>query len=253
MRDITGLTGAAPIWAEAMRAIMAGMPEKDFTRPAGLVQVDVCTLSGLLPTQACPYRRLEWFIDGTQPTQLDHFYRTVELDAASIVTPGGAPTRLADVDTPPERRVTVTALDLPPQAGPWAHGHGLLLLSDLLPPGVANAPSPATQENTPAGPTGPTVLPQEELSLVSPGDRTTFQISPGLPLADQQIRLLALGAGDLRQVTLYLDGQALASLDAPPSQAWWVLAAGPHEAWATGLRLDGSRVESPHVQFTVKP
>ena len=253
MRDITGLTGAAPIWAEAMRAIMAGTPEKDFTRPAGLVQVEVCTLSGLLPTPACPYRRLEWFIDGTQPTRPDHFYRTVELDTASAVTPGGAPTRLADAATPPERRVTVTALDLPPQAGPWAHGHGLLLLSDLLPPAAVDAPSPAIQEITPAGPTGPTVLPQEELSLVSPGDRTTFQISPGLPLADQQIRLLALGAGDLRLVTLYVDGQALASLDAPPYQAWWVLAAGPHEAWATGLRLDGSRVESPHVQFTVKP
>jgi hypothetical protein len=253
MRDITGLTGAAPIWAEAMRAIMAGTPEKDFTRPAGLVQVEVCTLSGLLPTPACPYRRLEWFIDGTQPTLPDHFYRTVELDTASAVTPGGAPTRLADAATPPERRVTVTALDLPPQAGPWAHGHGLLLLSDLLPPAAVDAPSPAIQEITPAGPTGPTVLPQEELSLVSPGDRTTFQISPGLPLADQQIRLLALGAGDLRLVTLYVDGQALASLDAPPYQAWWVLAAGPHEAWATGLRLDGSRVESPHVQFTVKP
>jgi hypothetical protein len=54
-------------------------------------------------------------------------------------------------------------------------------------------------------------------------------------------------------VTIYIDGQALANLDAPPYQVWWVLAAGPHEAWATGLRLDGSRVESPHVQFIVKP
>ena len=259
MRDITGLTGAAPIWAEAMRAMLVGTPEKDFTRPLGLVQVEVCALSGLLPTPACPYRRLEWFIDGTQPTQPDHFYRTVEVDAASAVTPGGAPTRLADAATPPERRVTASVLDLPPQTGPWAHGHGLLLLSDLLPAGAVDTPSPAAPggqvQGTPAVSTGPTALPQE-LSLVSPGDRTTFQISPGLPLADQQIRLLALGAGRLegvRQVTLYVDGQALASLDAPPYQAWWALAAGAHEAWATGLRLDGTRVESPHIRFTVKP
>jgi membrane carboxypeptidase/penicillin-binding protein PbpC len=256
MRDITGLTGAAPIWAETMRAIMSGTPEKDFIRPAGLVQVEVCSLSGLLPTPACPYRRLEWFIDGTQPTQPDTFYRTVEMDAASAVTPGGAPTRLADAATPPERRVTVTALDLPPQAGPWAHGHGLLLLSDLLPPGSADAPSPAQGGQSGQGPGTPalsTPLPQEELSLVSPGDLTTFQISTGLPLADQQIRLLAVGAGDLTQVTLYVDGQALASLDAPPYQAWWPLAAGAHEAWAAGLRQDGTRVESVHVRFTVKP
>jgi membrane peptidoglycan carboxypeptidase len=259
MRDITGLTGAAPIWAEAMRAMLSGAPEKSFTRPAGMVQAEVCSLSGLLPTQACPYRRLEWFIDGTQPAQPDHFYRTVELDAASVITPGGAPTRLADAATPPEQRLTVTVLDLPPQAGPWAHGHGLLLLSDLLPPGSADAHLPAApaDQGTPAKsgdtPSPPAALPQDELSLASPGDRTTFQISSGLPLANQQIRLLALGASDLRQVTLYIDGRALASLDAPPYQAWWVLSAGEHEAWATALRLDGSQVESAHVRFNVKP
>ena len=42
MRDITGLTGAAPMWAETIRALLAGTPEKGFTRPAGLVQVEVC-------------------------------------------------------------------------------------------------------------------------------------------------------------------------------------------------------------------
>jgi penicillin-binding protein 1C len=260
MRDITGLTGAAPIWAETMRAIMTGTPETPFARPAGLVQVEVCSLSGLLPTPACPYRRLEWFIDGTQPTQPDTFYRTVAMDAASALTPGGPPTRLADAATPPERRVTVTALDLPPQAGPWAHGHGLLLLSDLLPPGSAGASTalpglatPQAGQGTPSASESPTAMSQAELSLVSPADLTTYQISPGLPLANQQIRLLAVGAGDLTRVTLYVDGQALAGLDAPPYQAWWPLSAGAHEAWATGARPDGTHVESAHVRFTVKP
>ena len=34
---------------------------------------------------------------------------------------------------------------------------------------------------------------------------------------------------------------------------WWGLAAGAHEAWASGLRQDGTLVESDHVRFTVKP
>jgi hypothetical protein len=171
------------------------------------------------------------------------------MDAASAFMPGGPPTRLAGAATPPERRVTITALDLPPQAGPWAHGHGLLLLSDLLPPGSGDASVPETSPESGS----PTVLPLAELSLVSPGDLTTYQISPGLPLANQQIRLLAVCAGDLTRVTIYVDGQALAGLDAPPYQAWWPLSAGAHEAWASGLRQDGSRVESAHVRFTVKP
>jgi hypothetical protein len=57
----------------------------------------------------------------------------------------------------------------------------------------------------------------------------------------------------VRQVTIYVDGQALASLDAPPYEAWWGLSAGAHEAWASGMRQDGTRVESTHVRFTVKP
>jgi len=31
----------------------------------------------------CPYRRLEWFIDGTQPTQYDTIYHSVVLDSAT--------------------------------------------------------------------------------------------------------------------------------------------------------------------------
>jgi 1A family penicillin-binding protein len=53
MRDVNGLTGAAPIWAEFMRTVLNGRPERGFTRPPGLVQVEICSLSGLLPTPDC--------------------------------------------------------------------------------------------------------------------------------------------------------------------------------------------------------
>ncbi|MDD2920795.1 MAG: transglycosylase domain-containing protein [Anaerolineales bacterium] len=49
MHNVSGLTGAAPIWAEAMRSILQGQPDKVFTRPAGLTRFQT-----------------EWFIDGTQ-------------------------------------------------------------------------------------------------------------------------------------------------------------------------------------------
>ena len=53
MHNVTGLTGAAPIWHEIMRTILQGHPDQPFVRPDGLVQVEVCDLSGLLPTPAC--------------------------------------------------------------------------------------------------------------------------------------------------------------------------------------------------------
>ncbi|MCL4825323.1 MAG: hypothetical protein KJZ57_14010, partial [Anaerolineales bacterium] len=48
MKDVTGLTGAAPIWHETIRKTLEGRPKTDFVRPEGLVQAEVCALSGLL-------------------------------------------------------------------------------------------------------------------------------------------------------------------------------------------------------------
>ncbi|HLA08226.1 MAG TPA: transglycosylase domain-containing protein, partial [Anaerolineales bacterium] len=65
MHNVTGLTGAAPIWNEVMRGLLQGRPDHPFVRPDGLTQVEVCDLSGLLPTSACQHTRTEWFIAGT--------------------------------------------------------------------------------------------------------------------------------------------------------------------------------------------
>ncbi len=233
MRNITGLTGAAPIWAQAVRSMLASAPEQPFSRPEGLIQVEVCALSGRLPTPACPYRKTEWFIAGTQPTQPDTFYRRVTLDAAT-----GA---LADNSTPPERRIPATVLDLPPQTEAWARAHGLPLLSDLL-----RGSSAAVDESVqPAAPETP-------LSLRSPADRSVFYLSPSLPLADQRLHLEAAGEAALQRVSLIVDGQVVAALNAPPYSAWWTLAPGAHEAWALGEYADGSKIESPHVFFEVR-
>ena len=104
MHNVTGLTGAAPIWAEVMRSILQGRPDKTFTQPDGLTQIQVCDLSGLLPTEICPHTKTEWFIDGTQPVTYDTFYQ---------LSPTGE-----------------TVLNLPIEAQNWARSQGLPLLDD---------------------------------------------------------------------------------------------------------------------------
>ncbi len=66
MHDVSGLTGAAPIWAEAMRSILQGQPDKIFTRPVGLTQMEICE-----PVAFCASAKTEWFIDGTQTRAQD--------------------------------------------------------------------------------------------------------------------------------------------------------------------------------------
>src|SRR6185503_7021769 len=79
MVNISGFQGAGPIWHDFLRAALTGKPESRFTEPPGLVRADVCALSGLRPTDYCPLKRSELFIDGTQPAGFDTFYQPFQI------------------------------------------------------------------------------------------------------------------------------------------------------------------------------
>ena len=239
MRDVNGLTGAAPIWHQFIRTVLEGTPARAFTRPPGLVQAEVCALSGLLPTSACPLRRIEWFIDGTQPRQPDTLYRQATIDTATGL--------LADASTPPARQATRTVLDLPPRAQPWAHAQRLVLLSDLVQGGAAAGSNP---EDAPPSPNDPGA--SSPLLLVTPSDRSIYQMAAGLDPASQSLHLLAVAEPGLGPVTLYVDGAPVATLASPPYEAWWPLSPGEHTAWARSTLPTGEVVTSPSLHFTVK-
>ncbi len=234
MREVTGLTGAAPIWHDFMRAVLAGQSELSFDRPEGLVQVEICALSGLLPTEACPFKRLEWFIAGTQPTTYDSVYRLVTIDKST--------NHLANEETPLQNRSQRLVLDLPPQAYPWARYEGLTLYSDLL--DNQGTTGPEADSTAPSS--------QKPIILISPAAQAIYRFAPGFPPGAQQIRLEAVGAPGLQSVTFWMDGVQLASFSAAPFQAWWPLAVGKHEAWAEAVLEDGSRVTSERINFEVK-
>jgi membrane carboxypeptidase/penicillin-binding protein PbpC len=229
MREVNGLTGAAPIWHQFIRTVLTGSPPQPFVRPQGLVQEEVCSLSGLLPTPACPYRRWEWFIEGTQPTQPDHYYSEVQIDTANG--------RLADASTPPERRRSLTVLNLPPEALTWGRTQGLALLSDLLAISGEN-----TELNV-----------REPLFLASPAHGSIYRLSTIMDADAQRISVEAIADSNLNQISLWMDGELLASFEAGPYRIWWPLAEGRHEVWAEALTQTGEPVMSERVVFTVEP
>lgn len=224
MRDITGLTGAAPIWHKFTRTVLSGQSEESFVQPEGLVQTEVCALSGLLPSEACPYRRLEWFIEGTQPEERDTFYRMVEINAATGF--------LATENTLPEDRITQTVLDLPPEAQPWARSQGLILLSDVI--------NSQTEMGTEAA-----------LRIVHPGDHAVYVISPNIPADVQQLHIQAVSQGEFDHVSVWLDGEVIAELSQAPYEVWWTLSEGKHQVWATAITLEGVKTNSQIVEFDV--
>ena len=132
------------------------------------MQVEVCELSGMIPTDACPFRHNEWFIEGIQPASLDTFFKRVTIDLATG--------HLADETTPPERKIIKTALDLPSQAYPWARNQGFLLLHDLE---IRNS-SDFSQ---------PTSSKKDRLQVVSPAGQSVFNLTSDIPIESQRIHI----------------------------------------------------------------
>ncbi len=225
MYDVTGVTGAAPIWNDTMRALLQGQPDRLFVRPDGMKQVEVCDLSGLLPTPICPHTKMEWFINGTEPTQTDNYYQQIWIDALT--------NSIANDSTPPDRRKSIIALNLPAEALPWARTQGLTLLADF-------------EQNADArSATG--------LMLVSPTPNTTYRIASDINQSAQQLSVEAVAGQNFSQVKIYADGNLLQTFSNSPYQAWWTLSAGQHEFWGEGIMADGETVASEHITINVLP
>jgi penicillin-binding protein 1C len=97
MHDVSGTSGAAPVWATLMQHLHRGQASRAPAPPAGLVAADVRFAPGGEPA------RREWFLEGTAQVQ----FATAPAPAAA----GQAPRILAPVDG------TILALDpdIPPE------------------------------------------------------------------------------------------------------------------------------------------
>jgi len=225
MRDVSGISGAGPIWHDFMEEALKGRPALAFPRPSGLVEVEVCALSGLLPNPHCPHRRTELFIAGTEPTETCTMHQLVQVDAAT-----GEP---ATADTPPDRIVEKVITVLPPELAAWGHEHGVV------------APQNAARQ---------TAGVQHVASNVKPETRNLKpRLSPSLPAEAQRILVAARPADgvSVARITLYVDGQPLAELTTPPYRAWWTLQEGVHTVTAVGYDVEGNRLESEAVMVAV--
>ena len=74
--QITGSTLAGYAMASFMEKAHEGLPYKNFTRPqTGVVDVEVCTVSGALPTEDCEGHKITLtFLEGTAPTEYCTFH-----------------------------------------------------------------------------------------------------------------------------------------------------------------------------------
>ncbi len=223
MVNVTGVSGAAPIWNAFIRDVLNGQPEVPFAEPAGIVHQKVCTPSGLLPTPACPLTKEEVFVEGTVPTTHDNLYQTFMIDKQTGF--------LADASTPVQRRQSQVYLVLPQEARDWAARNGI-----RIPP--QKVAVQITDQN-------------DDLRLLAPDPYTIFQISPLTPAETQRLRLTVAVPPNTRSVSYSIDGNIIGTSEASPWVIWWPLALGNHELVATAILEDGSQKTSSPIPFSV--
>ncbi|WPG36553.1 penicillin-binding protein 1C [Variovorax sp. EBFNA2] len=104
MWDVSGTSGAAPVWAEVMRFLHAREPSRAPTPPAGLVEAPVSFGPGAdgSPLEAA---RSEWFLQGTeQPLFALDTGMASDAASARITAPSDGTILALDPDIPPQRQ-----------------------------------------------------------------------------------------------------------------------------------------------------
>ncbi|MFN7209509.1 MAG: penicillin-binding protein 1C [Aggregatilineales bacterium] len=227
MLNVSGVSGAGPIWHDFMRAVLKDKPELTFERPDGLAQAEICVPSGLLPTPHCPKRRVDWFIHGTIPTEYDDLYQPFTIDIRTGL--------LADEDTPEAYKRERVYLVLPQEARAWAARNG------IQPPPVALS---EVARQTAA------------VRLLTPDPHTLFQLTPVAPRETQRIRLSVAVPSGTREVSYWLrnaqgEETLIAAVYDEPYWAWWQLEVGSYAIIARARLADGSEQESEPVPLRV--
>jgi penicillin-binding protein 1A len=79
----TGARVALPIWIDFMTEALAGVPDRPFREPHGIVRREICNETGLLATSYCPSTRTEVFVSGSEPLRFCDLHRSGQLSAAA--------------------------------------------------------------------------------------------------------------------------------------------------------------------------
>ena len=117
MWDVSGTTGAAPIWASVMRYLHRSTPSYPPQPPAGLVRTRVefgssasspasapALKAGIASSNNAEPARMEWFIQGTEQTSFVRSQQKPNPATAHILNPVHGSLLALDPDIPPKRQ-----------------------------------------------------------------------------------------------------------------------------------------------------
>ncbi|HEY6951018.1 MAG TPA: penicillin-binding protein 1C [Bacteroidota bacterium] len=229
MHGVSGVTGAGQIFYDVMMLVHDHSRPDNFSVPAGLVQVSVCPVSGLLPNASCGRTMKEYFTAGKEPTErcpVHQAFRVTEED-------GTVHNRVYEV-FPPEYRAWAEEERIPMPPPGSVHiesatsNAGLSITQSTIDnrqfvPGnsqsaIGNRLSRSSNRQLPYR-QSPNVL-----RILSPLPGDIFKIDPVLRPEYQSIRILAAIPQQFSDVRLVVNKKE--TLPCDPSGTWWTLKKG---------------------------
>lgn len=242
MRDVSGITGAGPIFREVMEAAARSRPAPararslsigDDAARLGLARTSICALSGEIPTSACPHRIYEWLPEG----DADHappcaIHRRVRLDVRNGLRAGPGCTREVTTERVFERwRQPYTE---------WARRTNRALAPEASSTACPTDDDAAELDGAPGDDSGaPSVRDPLAPRIIHPFDGARFVIDPERPADLQLLEIRVEPEGTTVEVRV--DDTLLSKTRT------WPLAPGTHTITARS----GSHVSSP-IRITVR-
>jgi len=258
MRHVSGVTGAAPIWRDVMTELLKTRPARQFVRPAGLVEKEVCADNGLVPaaenhslqaalhtsalTTRCPHTITESFIPGAAPRRVDDWHYVVAVDRRNGL--------LAGPGCKPDFVTLRPFTRYPTEAADWARKQGVPQPPQLYSPLCPAAETSGPQNRAGAPPQSVALRPSPfALIFTSPDQGSTLRLVPNIPRDKQQIRVSVRPAEGVtaRQVSLRVNGQPLAA----GPEVLWPMSPGEFTFEAVGVDGAGRSISARSVTIRV--
>ncbi|WP_437787343.1 penicillin-binding protein 1C [Sorangium sp. So ce1097] len=209
MGGISGITGAGPLFRDAMLAAARVRPPRPFDPPDPdqIAEVEVCALSGMAPTGACPHRRRELLPRGDAAARSPcDMHEVVRVDRRNGLRAGACPDAVVEERVFERHDAELTA---------WARAAGRPIAPDEASPLCGALPG----GDGAAGASGGRVR------VAYPPDGARFVLDPSVNSL-QAIRLRADVPPGVRRARFVLDGRPIEV--GPPFALDWPLVAGAH-------------------------
>lgn len=197
MRGTSGVTGAGPIFHQVMLAATKGFLPHSFQKPLGIQSIEICRLSGKLPTKYCPHTINEFFASGTQPKTFDDIFQPFQIDTRN---------NLLAIDGHESFIEEKIFAVFPGELQKWARENGW-----ELPPRTY---SPLTSS---------------VLTITKPHANDSFQLDPLIPDENEKIIFEARASKNITTVEWWVDGVSLGTRTAPDFRFEWKPLVGNHE------------------------